>query len=314
MATLNPEPVSVLRVGEGMGLAHCDILDVLVVARFCDPSLHVYTGPRLGEGPMYQFCLEGVGLTHLGANFLAFAGSAGARYLLATDRYNSAVHVIDVVHKRHIGYVAAPDTIAWPRSVAARGAFVAVSAWIYDCSGAHTIQLFEGSGATWTPIRVLGGDFGVPGNADGQLHAPLGMRFSGCGDDMTVVVADEWNDRVSIFRVCDGAFVGHVATDLSKPVDVEEFENGWLVACGESRTIEFIGMHDGERSTMKMKTSFGDLHSLATVRGVGLVVRVSDDTCRVEVFATYDAISQATMGVHRVLWMGAVVRAIMLCF
>lgn len=232
MATLNPEPVSVLRVGEGMGLAHCDILDVLVVARFCDPSLHVYTGPRLGEGPMYQFCLEGVGLTHLGATFLAFAGSAGARYLLATDRYNSAVHVIDVVHKRH----------------------------------------------------------------------------------MTVVVADDWNDRVSMFRVCDGAFVGHVATDLSMPVDVEEFENGWLVACGGSRTIEFIGMHDGERSTMKMKTSFGELHSLATVRDVGLVVRVSDDTCRVEVFATYDAISQATMGVHRVLWMEAVVRAIMLCF
>jgi hypothetical protein len=264
-----------------------------------------YTGPRLGKGPVYQFCLEGVGLTAVGSNFLAFAGSAGARYLWATDGHNRAVHVIDV---------AAPETIAWPRSVAARGAFVAVSAHNYFPRGAHTIQLFEGSGATWTPIRVLGGDFGGPGNTDEQLHAPLGMRFSGCDDDMAVVVADEWNDRVSMFRVCDGAFVGHVSTDLSKPVDVEEFEKGWLVACGESRTIEFIGMHDGERSTMKMKRRFGNLLRLATVRDVGLVVRVSDDTCRVQVFATYDAISMATMGVHRMLWMGAVARAIMLCF
>ena len=102
---------------------------------------------------------------------LAFTGPATSRVLLVTDAGNSAVHVIDVAGRVHVGYVAAPGTIAGPRGVATRGSLVAVSAWKRGGSGDHVVQLFEGSGAMWTAVRVVAGGFGNPGKADGQLQS-----------------------------------------------------------------------------------------------------------------------------------------------
>jgi hypothetical protein len=90
------------------------------------------------------------------------------------------------------------------------------------------VQLFEGSGATWTLLRVRWrrGGFGYPGGADGQQNVPssssssLGLRFTGTG----LAVADAGNGRVTVFRVEDGSFVRRVAMGLSFPCDVEECE------------------------------------------------------------------------------------------
>jgi hypothetical protein len=112
--------------------------------------------------------------------------------------------------------------------LAASCSLVAIRAWERHCSlsGDHVVQLFEGSGATWTLLRVRWrrGGFRYPGGADGQQNVPLGLRFTGTG----LVVADAGNCRVSMFRVEDGSFVRHVATGLGWPYDVEECEGGWL--------------------------------------------------------------------------------------
>ncbi len=136
---------------------------------------------------------------------------------------------------------------------------VAVSAWkeALAYSGDHvvTVRLFEGSGAMWTAVRVVGGGFGGPGSADGQLHRPRGLRFS--GDGTGLAVAEYVNNRVSVFRVEDGSFARHVATGLEYPWDVEECDGGWLVACFGSNTIEFVGSDVGAGGVGRARLGVG---------------------------------------------------------
>jgi hypothetical protein len=233
--------------------------------------------------------------------------------LVVTDAGHDAVHLVDVpvVGQTHAGYLASPGSIAGPRGVAASGTspLVAVIAWKEASSGDHVVVVYRGSGAVWEAVRVIGGGFGSPGACDGQLDAPFGLRFSAGGSEMCV--ADAFNNRISLFRVDAGGFVRHVATDLSKPHDVEEVEGGWLVACCASDTVEFVG--DGITDD-----GFGCLHldeqycfpaALAVVPSLGLVVREVGKGGRLQVFATPDAIAMASMSPTRVSWMCAMARA-----
>jgi hypothetical protein len=245
------------------------------------------------------------------SGWMTFTGPATSPLLLVTDAGHDAVHVIDVVGRVHAGYVAAPGTTAGPRGVAARGSLVAVSAWKEDDSSDHVVELFEGSGASWTAVRVVAGGFGGPGGADGQLRRPFGLRFT--GDGTGLAVADWDNDRVSMFRVEDGSFVRHVATRLIYPWDVEECEGGWLVACGLSHAVKFVSDGVGGRARLQVG-EFGDgdgeLESpsaLALVPGLGLVVRETGNR-RLQFFATPDTIAMASMSAPRVAWMVAVAR------
>jgi hypothetical protein len=176
------------------------------------------------------------------------------------------------------------------------------------------VVVYRGSGAVWEVVRVIGGGFGGPGSHDGQLDTPHGLRFS--GDGSTICVADLDNDRASVFRVGDGGFVRHIATGLRCPLDVEEVEGGWLVACYLSHTVEFVGDGvgggDGGRPSLDGWGSGGGKFwypsTLAAVPGLGLVVR---DIHGLHVFATPDAIAMAAMLPTRVAWMAAVARAVL---
>jgi hypothetical protein len=242
------------------------------------------------------------------SGWMAFTGLATSRLLVVTDAGHDAVHVIDVAGRAHAGYVAAPGAIAGPRGVAARGSLVAVSAWKESDSGDHVVRMFEGSGAMWTAVRVLAGGFGGPGSADGQLYRPYGLRFTGDGTGLAVV--DYCNHRVSLFRVEDGSFVRHVTTGLNWPLDVEECEGGWLVACYNSHTIEFVdGRGVGRARLGSWGSGDGEFQypsALALVPGLGLVVRDNDG--RLQVFATPDSIAMASMSALRVAWIVAVTR------
>jgi hypothetical protein len=245
---------------------------------------------------------------------MAFTGPATARVVLLTDAGHEAVHVINVAGRAHVGFVAAPGAIAGPRGVAARGSLAAISTWTQAFSGDHVVRVFEGSGATWTAVRIVAGGFGGPSRADGQLWCPTGLRFT-C-DGIGLMVADRWNDRVSLFCVEDGSFVRHVATEVSCPMDVEECEGGWLVACYGSHTIEFVGgvVGDGDDGDRPVLGEEGDEDRelfaptvLALVPGLGLVVRELNGG-RVQFFATPDTIAMASMSAPRVAWMMAVIR------
>jgi hypothetical protein len=240
----------------GTGMAACPTLGLLATSDMEGNTLSVFALPARTPGkdtpaqaglalvctlgglespaPM-QFLFR---VAEGGSGFLAFAGPPTARVLLATDAGHDAVHIIDVVGQVHAGYVAAPGTIAGPRGVAARGSLVAVSAWTsyYDCD--HAIHLFEDHGGRWAPLRSLCAGFGRPGWADGQLSQPYGLRFAADGN--TIAVADSNNGRVCVVRVDNGSFVQHAGTELRGPMDVEECEGGWLVACTDSHSVVLV--------------------------------------------------------------------------
>jgi hypothetical protein len=261
-----------------------------------------------------------------GGGRLAFlpASSGDPRpLLLATDAGANAVHLVDVVAETHAGYLASPGSIAGPRGVAASesgaSSLVAVSTWNDYESGNHVVVVYMGSASVWEAVRVIGGGFGRPGKADGQLRMPLGLRFS--GDGTAIYVTDHDNNRASMFRVVDGGFVRHFATGLSSPYDVEEVEGGWLVACGRSHRVEFVGddgaggVSGGRPSLGKAGGGYGSGDgefnfpvALAVVPGLGLVVREWDNGGRLQVFAIPDAVAMAAMSHVRVAWMAVVAR------
>jgi hypothetical protein len=114
--------------------------------------------------------------------------------------------------------------------------------------------------------------------------------------------------------------VRHIATGLSHPLDVEEVEGGWLVACGGSHRVLLVG--DGDGGDGGGRPSLGKAGggsgrgdgefwgptALAVVPFLGLVVREGGSP-RLQVFATPDTIAMAAMSPVRVAWMVAVVRA-----
>ena len=333
------------RSGRGFGLAACPALGLLVTSDCSKNSLSVWrlgthgggrgsasaSGPTLactlggkGSPPPMQFKFyDKNGLS----GYLAFlaplttAGSgAPAPLLLITDHGHDAVHLVDVVNQRHAGYFVPPGSVAGPRGVAACNtatcALVAISTWKECRSGDHVVHIFAARGSGWNIMRVIGGGFGYPGPADGQLSVPMGLRFS--ADGSAVCVADRWNDRVSLFRVVDGAFVRHIGTGLSCPHDVEEVENNWVVACFASHTVEFVDDGGVKRSILEKAgggSGSGDGEfcypvALALVPGLGLVVQEYNDG-RLQVFSTPDMVAMQRMSHIRVAWMAAAARAIL---
>ena len=331
---LPPAPALKTQCGCGYGMAVCPTLGLVVTSNDYLDTLTVFALPgsscdaaRARRVGLTYVCTLGGGCAkaspariELGfsrgrfcSGYMAFTGPATSRLLLVTDAGYDAVHVIDVVGRERVGYVAAPGTIAGPRGVAARGSLVAVSAWKDLLNGDHVVRLFEGSGATWTPLRVLACGFGQPGGEDGQLDGPHGLRFT--ADGTGLVVAGNENDRVSMFNVKDGSFVRRVASGLEGPSDVEECAGGWLVACFDSHTVDFVDSVDGtHRASLGREGSghgeFDSPTAIAVVPGLGLVVRETENGGRVQVFGSPDVISMAVMSRHRVGWMVAVARSV----
>jgi hypothetical protein len=144
---LVPLPALKTRCGQGVGLAVCPTLGLLVTSKL-DDTLSVFAlpsgcpitsdvapmgdhhgvGAGAGAGLARVCILGGAGSPatmqfefHDGSlsGCLAFTGPPTSRLLLVTDAGHDAVHVIDVAGRAHVGYVAAPGTIAGPRGVAA---------------------------------------------------------------------------------------------------------------------------------------------------------------------------------------------------
>jgi hypothetical protein len=331
---LPTSPYSVAGGHHGFGLAVCPTLG-LAVTSGVDNTLWVYTVPSCVKveasmkGLNHVYALGGPGspapmrfrfVAGRGAKdtsgWMAFSSPPTSHRLLVTDAGLDAVHVIDVVGKLHVGYVAAPGAVAGPRGVAARGSLVAVSAWKEVGAGDHVVRLFEeapGPGCRWRALRVLAGGFGGPGSADGQLECPFGLRFT--ADGAGVAVVDRGNKRVTLLRVEDGAFVRHVATGLARPFDVEECRGGWLVASDGARTVTMVGHggdgcgeHGPDPVPAVLCRVSGHPSALALLPGLGLVVRMYD---QVQLLVTPDATAMDAMSHDRAAWMVAVYRAVL---
>ena len=338
-----PVPQYKTACGWGFGLAACPSLGLLVTSDNDSDTLSVWSIPG--------GCSEGAGTGGGRAGGLARVCTLGGKgspapmqfkfwdgeysgylaftprppdadtphLLLVTDAGQDAVHIVDVRGGgAHVGYLAAPGSIAGPRGVAASRDLVAVSAWKRFVSDDHVVHIYRagsGVGAHWTHVRAIGGGFG---RANGQLQRPRGLRFS--GDGSAICVADQWNDRVSLFRVGDGGFVRHIATGLMGPRDVEEMEGGWLVACRATHAAVFVtnGEDDSGRRPFLGRAGDGSgredgeflyFATWALVPGLGLVAREYGNGGRFQVFSTPDILAMRAMSAIRVGWMTATYRA-----
>jgi hypothetical protein len=178
----------------------------------------------------------------------------------------------------------------------------------------YTVLLFHGSGSSWTLVRVVCADCGGPLCTDDP--APFGLRFTADGRGLVVASMS----RVSMFCVEHGSLMRHLAMGLGCAIEVEECEGGWLVACVESRTIEFLCELEGaddaysDRPRLDRKgdgdTDIMFSSALALVPGLGLVVREGGVTRRLQFFAPPDSIDMASMSPYRVAWMTGVARAL----
>jgi hypothetical protein len=300
--------------GFGNGLAVCPELGLLVTSDSDLPGLSVFTFSRCGGGmgalvPKYR--LGGPDIKFGGgprgtSGYLAFVGAGGL--LLVTDVGQDSVHVFDVVGGRHAGYVGGRWSITAPRGVAVKGGKVVVSCWRERSITGGTLRLFEGAGVDWVPLWTM------TEALNGGMRCPYGLRFT--ADGSRVLVADPGAGCVKVFRVSDGSFVQDLLnTGLEEPWDVEECEDGWIVAHAYGcPRVEFLGV-GGDRVILGERGSSGGLFferptSLALVPGLGLVVREGFGS-RVQLLAAPDAIAMAAMSVARVGWMAVCCRAIL---
>jgi hypothetical protein len=319
MKTFQENPVSIMLMNSPGFVAACDTLGLIVDSQFTKNSLRVRSMELTFFGwPVQDYTIERswfdfgspyASMCFNRSGYLAFMGPPSRRLLLVTDVGRSAVHIIDVVGKTHEGYVAPPGTLRGPRGVAAKDNLVAISAFDRGLEGHHMVWVFEKRGDVWLTLRKVAADFEGPGNADGQLWCPYGLRFT--ADGMGLVVADSYNNRVSMFCVEDGSFVRHIAMRSYGAVDVEEWEGGWLVAC--TKSVEFVPQYPivgVSRHTLDIRLGLCcSLGSLAFTPMQGLLVADTANK-RVYNFNTPDGIAMKSMSDVRVGWMVAVARGI----
>jgi hypothetical protein len=276
-------PVAAVACGQGIGLAVCPALGLIVTSDEDDSTISAYalaapdhhllgTWGGAAPGPL-QFNFSSSGYISGGLCFTvpspAAGGGGGAGtgaggsaaaaalspQLLVASHGTRRVVVLDMggvggggapVPAGAFGG-ARPDDPA-PRCVAACVDLVAVSGWTEYDAGDHIVTLY--AAGTWTPVRVVGVGRGR-GAGDGQMNQPRGLQFM--ADGARLLVADRGNDRVCCFRVSDGGFAGVVASKgahgLSGPFDVVEVAGGVLVADTLNHRVVRVPA-DGSRATV----------------------------------------------------------------
>jgi DNA-binding beta-propeller fold protein YncE len=147
-------------------------------------------------------------------------------FVFVADAGNKRVMVLTpVLHFHGLVGVGQLDS---PTGVCANADVVVVSD-----GGAHRLSVFSrGDGA-------LRHHIGVHGRGDGELGYPLGLCFM--SGDRHIAVADERNDRVSVFDV-GGEFIRHVGVRVvDKPKGVACSVDGELVVAdaGNRRVVVF---------------------------------------------------------------------------
>lgn len=144
--------------------------------------------------------------------------------LVVPDPGHNCVHLLNVTTSGgvHAGFLCPPGEIKGPRAAAASASHIAISAYEVRHSGVSAVHLFDAVSKAHT--RQIGCGLGFD---NGGLNGPYGVRLT--PDGQHVVVVDRDNNRVSKFRVVDGAFVGLVVPAVRWAVDAESSPLGWLV-------------------------------------------------------------------------------------
>jgi hypothetical protein len=302
------------------GLVVSAKLDLVVVSDNVKNKLEMYSIPKLGLGAtktggghlvaslggpgalppfLFKFAEAGSLPTEVfPSGMMAMPDSQGDVVFL-TDAGNGAVHIIDIRHGSHRGYVAAPETIAWPVGIAVSGGgcLVAVSAWSAHhrddrivllrstCCGDHWDD------HVWCQERVV---------RDVALAWPVGLRFS--VDSKSLVVACPSGDRcLTLISVEAGVFEGHLKSGLCNgPTDVQQYDEGCWVIGG----VGFWKEDEGEVIQCFHADLF-DAVTIAHVPGWGVACRGFHE---INFFCRIDEINKASRSEERVAWMAVTTR------
>jgi hypothetical protein len=311
---LEPFPSLCTKVGRGRGVAVSVPLGLLVTSDEKERSLSVWDlhlpsgqhdglelvctlGGPVGPAPM-QFEFRN------NSGFVAFtrSGPACLRPLLVVtdgcmDAANLAVHVIDVVDRTHVGYVAAPGSVELPSCVAASPTSPLVAV-VGRQRVLRTVFVYKGNAADWDLVRVIGRGSHT-GSDDYVLHWPTSMRFK--RDGTAICVVD--NKNLSVFGAADGEFKGKLLLRIghNPAADAEEVDNvcgGWLIAC--DGLVSAIGGREPR---------FGPFlpdSKIAFEPEFGLIVR-DREAQQLYVMSTMDLLGPWRMSRLRVAWITAVV-------
>ena len=297
------------------GLAACPALGVVVTADNTTHTLTVWT--PCGEGGLLRgrtLCAEdGPAAMHIILDnfaYLAFATTPPYE-LLVVDNSLHVVHVLDVVHDSHLGFLAPPGVMSEMYGLTAGNAGtraqVAILTDMHLAKGAIHVYARDEASSPWAVIRV------ISSAPDFYLSGLVGLRFG--PDGTTVCVANSTktgeSDQVCMFRISDGACVWSTAMTSQSPVDVEKVDGGWVVACWSTRTLRFLGDEPSDCGLV-LPCADGLPVAMAYMPGLGLVVReyIFPSENRLRVYRTPHDLLMASMAEVRVAWITAVVRAV----
>jgi hypothetical protein len=308
----------------GFGLAACPALNLLVTSQTIEKTVTVWDMSTHHGGLTLLYTLGGATSSQpMQFHFtepdgrMAFC-AATPSLVLVTDNGQDVVHVLDVVHRTHEGYLCPPGTISGPRGVASTGtgtadrSLVAVSAFKCGSQGDHVVTLVQGNKAAWEVVRVI--DSGFEGfDLKGPFATPHGVRFT--RDGSRVCVTNVWGAELQLFRVEDGTFDRNVVTALAWAYDVEEVEEGWL-SVNDFTTVVFIPDGTGPaHRRIGMRPLDSHVHgvnarpiAIVAVPRVGIFIR-DIGTPHMRLLVTPDIMAMNRMSNIRVAWMTAAHRA-----
>jgi hypothetical protein len=134
------------------------------------------------------------------------AGQSGAlaftaNHLLAvTNGGCCAVHLVDPLGGKHVGYLAPPGSVPGVRFIAVCGTKAAVTVWTSQSRRGHEVWLYEERQEVWTCVRRL--------KPECKLWCPMGLRFVPSTDASSaqtlLMVADYAKRRLVVLDVGTG--------------------------------------------------------------------------------------------------------------
>lgn len=258
-------------VASGVGMAVCLSRRLVVTLNWGSNQLSVFCICADGTiAYLYTTAWSGGwhGSSHGYSGWPCFTHDTIRPTLLVPVFGNGRVQEWDVtaVDATHVGF---PIVIGHPRAVAASVLVIAVCAWEAWNEGDHVVSVYDAT--TRAPLHVIGHGYGAQPE---QLNCPYGLRLS--ADGKAVVVCDFFNNRVSMFSASDGAWARTLASDMSYPWDVEEYENGWLVACTAPASVWYVDM-DARRAPTQVRDTEGIAPAaVSVVPSVGVIFRASN--------------------------------------
>ncbi len=251
---------------------------------------------------------------------MAFSeGVPGARtrpLLLVADAGHNSVHVLDVVSRRHEGYINAAGAFGAPQSIATHGSLVAFSCapfcstcaiWLYERSSTVAAE------TTWLLLRTVRATSFEPVSYElAFANIGTGLQFVNGGTHLAVPNCT--GSSVHILRIADERAVDHVVYTDRAVSDVRECSAGLLVSLAPitSGGISFNStihlFRKGNRCPHNIieLQCLGDCLAFDLVRGLGLVVLTDTDCLLMQ---TAEEAAMRTMSFSRVAWMACVVRA-----